>query len=196
MERAKPARKGTKKRKQQGTGSRNIPLSIGRILKECSLARERYESFELAYRVLQPEGKAYLRRQSEAYKKAVLDLQRLILPVVRRLCPACPHGTCCRLQSPDLKIYIARTVGGFELTDYLLARDGEKLPAPDYANNSENLCAFWDRGCRLPSAARSLLCLQYFCPSLRRELDMDLIELRLGKIRSIANGFSLVRLFK
>lgn len=196
MGRAKPARKKTRKHEKQGPGSRNIPLLINRILEDCSGAREQFELFEIAYRVLRPAGKAYLRRQSAAYKNAVLDLQKMILPVVRRICPDCAQGTCCRLQSPDLKIYIARTVGGFELVDYLLARDGRKLPAPDYANNRENLCAFWDQGCRLSPATRSLLCLQYFCPSLRRELDMDQVESRLDRIRSIVNGFSLAQLFK
>ncbi len=173
-----------------------FPASIDRILDDCSRSREQYESFEIVCRVLRPEGKAYLCRQSTAYRKAVLDLQRVILPAIRRICPVCPHGTCCRLQSSDLSIYIARSVGGFELVDFLLARHGKKLPAPDYAKNHENLCAFWDRGCRLPPASRSLLCLQYFCESLRRELDMNLVELRLEAVRAVVDGFSLAKLLK
>jgi hypothetical protein len=178
-----------------GSDRKGIDLNK-KILHDCDAAQEKFKSFEFAYRVLRPAGLGYLRGRSAAYKQAVLALQEVILPAVRRRCPECPHGTCCRLYSPELSIYIARAVGGFDLVDYLLARCEEKFPAPNFENNRRNLCAFWDKGCRLGPSTRSLLCLQYFCDSLRRDLNMDLVELRLAAVRTVGNGFSLKELFK
>jgi hypothetical protein len=166
-----------------------------RILRDCDSARERFKAFELAYRVLQPDDLLYLRERSAAYKKAILAVQELILPAVRKHCPNCVYGTCCRLNSPELSIYIAGSVGCFNLTDYFLVRCDTGLPAPDFTNGRRNLCAFWDDGCRLEADCRSLLCLQFFCEPLRRDLDMDLVNGRIAAVQSVVDNFSLGRLF-
>jgi hypothetical protein len=166
-----------------------------KILRDCDSAREKFKGFEFAYRVLRPEDLKYLREQSAAYKKTVLAVQELILPQIRKRCPRCPYGTCCRLSTPELSIYIAGSVGCFSLTEYLLARCDTELPAPNFANSRRNLCAFWDNGCRLRPDCRSLLCLQFFCETLRRDLDMDLVNGRIAAVQSVVDNFSLGRLF-
>jgi hypothetical protein len=165
-------------------------------LLDFNSAREKFEAFEFTYRVLRPDDLNYLRKQSAAYKRTVMAVQELILPVVRECCPHCVHGTCCRLHSPELGIYIAGSVGCFSLTDYLLARCGSELPAPNFANNRQNLCAFWDNGCRLKPDCRSLLCLQFFCEALRRNLDMELVNRRITAVQSVVNNFSLGQLLQ
>lgn len=172
------------------------PLVSEAFVRDCAAARENYQTFEFAYRLLRPDDLTYLREQSAAYKRAVLAVQELIEPVVRSTCPVCPYGTCCRLSTPELSIYIARSVGGFVLTDYLLVRCEVELPAPDFANTRLNLCPFWDNGCRLRPDCRSLLCLQYFCESLRHELDMDLVNKKIAEVQAILENFSMNRLLK
>ena len=167
-----------------------------KILHDYELAQEKFKGFELAHRVLRPEDLIYLREQSVVYKKAVLAVQEIILPAVRKNCPVCPYGTCCRLSTPELSIYIAGSVGGFGLTDYLLVRCDSKLPAPDFANGPRNLCAFWDNGCRLPLDCRSLLCLQFFCQPIRRDLDMGLVNNRIAKVQAVVNDFSMSQLLQ
>jgi len=167
-----------------------------RFFRVCESAREKYESFEFVYRLLRPDELSYLREQSAAYKRAVMAVQELIEAPVRKQCPNCVHGTCCRLSSPKLGIYIAQSVGAFTLTDYLLVRCGGILPAPHFQNTRRNLCPFWENGCRLRPDCRSLLCLQYFCESLRHELDMDLVNKRIAEVQAILENFSLNRFFK
>lgn len=167
-----------------------------KILRDCESAREKFKAFELAYRVLQPDDLMYLREQSAAYKKAVIALQELISPAVRRHCPHCTYGTCCRLTTPELSIYIAGSIGCFSLTDYLLARCDSDLPAPNFANGRRNLCAFWDNGCRLKPDSRSLTCLQFFCEPLRHDLDMDLVNKHIAAVQSVVNNFSLGQLLQ
>lgn len=165
-----------------------------KILRDFNSAWENFQAFEFAYRTLLPEDREYLREQSAAYKRTVLAVQEIILPAVREHCPNCAYGTCCRLSTPELSIYIAGTVGGFCLTDYLLVRSDSKLPAPKFANSRRNLCPFWDNGCRLQPECRSLLCLQFFCEPLRRDLDMDLVDKRIAAVQAVVNNFSLSRL--
>jgi hypothetical protein len=167
-----------------------------RFLDDCDAAREKFKAFEMAYRILRPDDLIYLRNRSAAYKRAVLAAQKLILPAVCKHCPHCPYGTCCHLSTPELSIYIAGTVGGFHLTDYLLARCGSELPVPNFANSRKNLCPFWDNGCRLEPDCRSLLCLQYFCEPLRRDLNMDMVNGRIAAVQTVVNNFSLSRLLK
>ncbi|MBN2398996.1 MAG: hypothetical protein JXI33_01505 [Candidatus Aminicenantes bacterium] len=125
-----------------------------------------------------------------------MAVQEVILPAVRNHCPSCPYGTCCRLDTPELSIYIAGTIGCFGLIDYLLVRCDTELPEPDFRNGRRNLCAFWDNGCRLPPDCRSLLCLQFFCEPLRSDLDMNLVNDRLAVLKSVVDNFSLARLFR
>ena len=166
-----------------------------KILRDCESAREKFKGFEFAYRVLRRDDLIYLREQSAAYKKAVLALQELILPAVRKHCLRCVYGTCCRLSTPELSIYIAGSVGCFTVVDYLLVRCDTELPAPDFDNSEQNLCVFWDNGCRLQPDCRSLLCLQFFCEPLRHDLDMDLVSQRIAAVQSVVENFSLGKLF-
>jgi hypothetical protein len=165
-------------------------------LRDYEFARKEFEAFEFAYRLLRPDDLKYLRAQSFAYKRAVLALQELILPAVLKHCPSCPFGTCCRLHSPELGIYIARSVGCFTLVDFLLVRSDTELPEPDFTNSVRNLCAFWDDGCRLRPDCRSLLCLQFFCEPLRLDLNMDLVSRRIAAVRSVVHNFSMRKLLK
>jgi hypothetical protein len=167
-----------------------------RILRDGDSAREKFKAFELAYRVLRPDDLPYLRDRSTAYRKAVLAVQELILPAVRKHCPHCPYGTCCHLSSPELSIYIAGSVGCFNLTDYLLVRCDTELPAPDFTNGRRNLCAFWDDSCRLEADCRSLLCLQFFCEPLRNDLDMVLVNKHIAAIQFVVDNFSFGQLIK
>lgn len=167
-----------------------------RIEGDFAAAWEEYRSFELAYRFLLPDDLAYLEKQSALYKKAVMKLQQRILPAVRKHCPACPHGTCCRLHSPELKIYIARSIGGFTFVDYLLARHKCAFPSPKLGNIKKNLCVFWKNGCRLDPVARSHLCLQYFCATLRGSLDMKAVDDLVANVRTVVDGFSLRQLLQ
>jgi hypothetical protein len=167
-----------------------------KILRDCISTREEFQAFEFAYRVLQPEDRVYLREQSAAYKRAVLEVQELVLPVVNEYCPACVYGTCCRLHSPELNIYIARSVGCFTVVDYLLVRCETELPEPDFGNSAKNLCAFWNNGCRLNADCRSLMCLKFFCEPLRHVLNMNLVNKRVAAVQSVTDNFSLGKLLK
>lgn len=166
-----------------------------RMIEDANTAIEKYRGFEFAYRLLQGKDLDYLRKMSRAYKQAVSALQELILPAVQAECPHCQYGTCCRLYSSKLKIYIARSVGGFEFRDFLLARCDSQLPEPDLTNRAKNFCAFWENGCRLNPNCRSLLCLQYFCEPLQRRLDMNEVNRRLALVQNVVDQFSLQRLF-
>lgn len=163
---------------------------IERALADFRSARKTFELCEKFYLSLSENAKEYLRRESRAYKTSLMEVQGLILPTVRKTCPAC-ETPCCRLYTPELSIYIAGTVGGFALEDYLLVRCDEKLPDPVYENAVKNLCPFWDLGCVLPADCRSFLCVQYFCDSLKKELDMEPVLQGLGRIRALLNRFSV-----
>ena len=161
-----------------------------RMVSDFEKAREKYEIFGRFYRSLSHKAKGYLEGKSGEYKRCLIDIQRLILPVVRRVCPTC-QSHCCRLSTPERSIYIAGSVGGFDLCDYLLTKCNNTLPDPDYEKAERNLCPFWEQGCTLPPDCRSYLCIQYFCEELKQELDMELISEYLRKIESILNSFSI-----
>jgi hypothetical protein len=166
------------------------------LLHDFESAQEKFKAFEFTYRVLRPGDLIYLRERSAAYKKAVKEIQKLILPAVRKHCPHCRYGTCCRLNTPELSIYIAGTIGCFNLTDYLLVRCDTELPAPDFSNGFRNLCQFWDNGCRLQPNCRSLLCLRFFCEPIRQDLNMELVNERIAAAQFVVDNFSLGRLFQ
>jgi hypothetical protein len=166
------------------------------LLLDCDAARGKFASFEFAYRVLRPDDIKYLRKKSVAYKKAILAVQELILPAVHKHCPRCDYGTCCRLYTPELSIYIAGSVGCFTVLDYLLVRCDTELPEPNFDNNQHNLCVFWDNGCRLRLDCRSLLCLKFFCEPICRDLDMDLVSKRIAAVQSVVDNFSISQLLQ
>jgi len=161
-----------------------------RMNSDFEKAREKYEIYGKFYVSLSHKAKEYLEDKSQEYRKCLTDIQRLILPVVKKVCPTC-ELPCCRLSTPERSIYIAGSVGGFELHDYLLAQCNTTLPDPEYENAVKNLCPFWASGCILPLDCRSYLCIQYFCDELKQELDMDLISEHLRKIESVLNSFSI-----
>jgi hypothetical protein len=167
------------------------PLSE-RVVMDFGKARDKYEVYGRFCLSLSHKAKEYLESKSQEYKRCLTDIQRLILPVVKKVCPTCdPH--CCRLYIPERSIYIAGTVGGFELHDYLLAQCNNTLPDPDYEKAERNLCPFWEHGCTLPIDCRSYLCIQYFCDELKQELDMELISEHLTKIASVMSSFSIAK---
>lgn len=161
-----------------------------RMILDFQKAREKYEIFGKFYVSLSHRAKEYLENKSQEYKRCLVHIQRLILPVVKKICPTCePH--CCRLSTPERSIYIAGSVGGFDLYDYLLANCNNTLPDPDYEKAERNLCPFWEGGCSLPTDCRSYLCIQYFCDELKQELDMELVSEHLKKIESVLKNFSI-----
>ncbi len=161
-----------------------------RIVTDFIKAREKYEIYGKFYVSLSDKAREYLEDKSREYKRCLTNIQRLILPVVEKVCPTCePH--CCRLSTPERSIYIAGSVGGFELHDYLLAQCNSALPNPNFMNAESNLCPFWEHGCILPKDCRSYLCIQYFCDELKQELDMKLISEHLNKIASVLSSFSI-----
>lgn len=153
-------------------------------------AQERFELYEKFYLSLSDKAKEYLRKESKKYKGFLREIQELILPSVKELCPIC-EIQCCKLYTPELSIYIADTVGGFNLDDYLLIRCDRKLPDPCYENAEKNLCPFWGVGCILPIDCRSFLCIQFFCDKLKKELEMKPVLKLLDKTRAILNNFSI-----
>ncbi len=161
-----------------------------KILSDFKAARSRFELYEKFYSSLSHKASRYLKGKSREYKECLVSIQELILPGVRKTCPACKMP-CCKLSTPERSIYVAGSVGGFDITDYLLSRYDSILPDPDYENAERNLCPFWNEGCILPPDCRSYLCIQYFCEELKSELDMRLISEELRKIESILNSFSI-----
>ena len=163
-----------------------------RISTDFRAARQRFELYERFYRSLYGRARDYLRAESARYKRSLLEIQQMILPAVAKLCPDC-ETQCCKLYTPELSIYIAGTVGGFGLNDYLLVRCDTILPDPCYPNAEKNLCPFWKAGCILPPDCRSFLCIQFFCEKLRKNLDMAAVEQSLGKTQAILDSFSIGR---
>jgi len=156
---------------------------------DIQLARKKFEGYEKLYMGLAGDGKRYLRNQSKTYKRSVLDIQQLILPSIQRNCPSCIN--CCKLETPELSIYIAGSIGCFQFVDYILVRCSTVLPDPNFKNMEDNLCSFWAEGCILPYDCRSLSCTKYFCDRLKSELDMRLVSRHLKKLQSIIDNFSI-----
>jgi hypothetical protein len=163
-----------------------------RAVSDFKTARQRFELYEKFYLSLSDSARRYLRNESIRYKKSLRGIQDLILPCVREICPTC-EVQCCRLYTPELSIYIAGTVGGFGIADYLMIRCDEILPDPCYENAEENLCPFWDEGCILPVDCRSFLCIQFFCDKLKNALDMEAVTDSLEKTRGILDSFSIAK---
>lgn len=153
-------------------------------------ARTRYALYEKFYRSLSSDARAYLRDESRQYKRSLEEIRSLILPAVSKTCPVC-RNQCCKLYTPERSIYIAGTVGGFHLNDYLLARCDETWPDPRYENAENNLCPFWDGGCILPGHCRSYLCIQYFCDDLQKNLAMEAVTESLGRLKTILEAFAI-----
>ncbi len=161
-------------------------------ISDFKAARQRFELYEKFYLSLSDRARQYLRNESIRYKRSLSEIQDLILPGVREICPACDRH-CCRLYTPELSIYIAGTVGGFHIADYLMIRCDEILPDPCYENAVKNLCPFWDKGCILPVDCRSFLCIQFFCDKLKNALDMEAVTGLLEKTRGILDSFSIAK---
>ena len=161
-----------------------------RMISDFQKAREKYEIFGKFYVSFSLKAKEYLEDKSQEYKRCLTDIQRLILPAVKRVCPTC-ESHCCRLSTPERSIYIAGSVGGFDLYDFLLTQCSNRVPEPDYENAERNLCPFWASGCILPLDCRSYLCIQYFCDELKKELDMELVSEHLIRIESVLDNFSI-----
>jgi len=159
------------------------------VLEDFRQARIKFELYEKFYLGLTKTAKAYLREQSAEYKKIVSDIQTIILPSVKTLCPAC-YPNCCRLSAPEKSVYIAGSVGCFSYVDYMLVRCETELPAPDYKNAENNLCPFSKQGCILPADCRSLTCIEYFCDKLLEEIDGKLIAKHVEKAKYIIRHFS------
>ena len=156
---------------------------------DIQIARKRFEGYEKLYAGLSGDGKKYLQNESKKYKKNVLNIQQLILPSLQRNCPSCIN--CCKLDTPELSIYIPGSLGCFQFVDYILVRCDTVLPDPNFSNMEDNLCAFWADGCLLPHDCRSFLCTKYFCDTLKKELDMKVISEHLQFLESLMQDFSI-----
>lgn len=156
---------------------------------DIQLARKKFEGYEKLYAGLCGDGKEYLQSESKKYKKTVLNIQQLILPSIRRNCPSCIN--CCKLDTPELSIYIAGSLGCFDFVDYILVRCDTVLPDPNFDNMEDNLCAFWADGCLLPHDCRSFSCTKYFCDTLKKELDMKVISGHLQLLELLMQDFSI-----
>ena len=163
-----------------------------RAVSDFKAARQRFELYEKLYLSLSDSARQYLKNESIRYKKSLIEIQYLILPSVSKICSACDKQ-CCRLYTPELSIYIAGTIGGFGIADYLMIRCDQILPDPCYENAEKNLCPFWDEGCILPVDCRSFLCIQFFCDKLKNTLNMEAVTESLEKIRSILDSFSIAK---
>ena len=83
------------------------------LQRDIQLARKKFEGYDKLYAGLSGDGKKYLQNESKKYKRTVLDIQQLILPSVQRNCPSCIN--CCKLDTPELSIYIAGSLGCLQL---------------------------------------------------------------------------------
>ena len=160
-----------------------------RLLADIHHAQKEFEYYEKMYRSINGDGKQYLQMQSRSYKRHSVKIREIIRPSINKNCPTCIN--CCRLYSPQFSIYIARTIGGFQFIDYLLVRCNTVLPEPNISNTDKNLCYFWENGCILPDDCRSYLCTQWFCDSLKKELNMEVVAAHLKSLESIINDFSI-----
>lgn len=159
-------------------------------MKDFKQARKEFNFYEKFYQGLSDNAKKYLKDESIKYKKVLSNIQEIILPSVRQICPTCSIQ-CCKLHTPELSIYIAGTVGGFRCVDYLLVRCDTDFSGPCYENAEKNLCPFFKDGCNLPSDCRSYSCIRYFCDDLKNEVDMEYISKCLEEAASILTNFSL-----
>ena len=165
-------------------------IDITKIMADFEKAREKFQFYEKVYLGLSESARENLKRHSAEYKQYLRNVQELILPAVRENCPVCEVG-CCKLHAPELRIYIAKTVGCFSLPGYLLVRYDTTLPEPDYSNAERNLCPFWKDGCILPIDCRSYLCIQYFCDKLRKKLDMQMVNKHVEKLKDVLRSISV-----
>jgi len=159
-----------------------------KITSDFAKARKEFEIYEKFYLALSDNGVRYLKSQSGKYKQILSDIQKIIIPSVKTNCSTC-NSLCCHLSSPERSIYIAGSVGGFYVVDYLLVRYDTILPTPYYDNAEKNLCPFWKDGCILPVDCRSYICIQYFCDQLKQELDMVPVLKYLEKAELVLNNF-------
>ena len=159
------------------------------LLSDISLAQKQFECYEDIYVGINGNGKKYLQIQSAIYKKTILDVQKLIQPVVGRICPTCEK--CCKINSPEVSVYTARAFGCFDFIDYILARCDTVLPVPNFKNMQNNYCAFWLNGCILPDDCRSLMCINFFCDEIKKEFDMNVISEHLEILQSFIQKFSI-----
>ncbi|MBW1911798.1 MAG: hypothetical protein JRI43_01255 [Deltaproteobacteria bacterium] len=161
-----------------------------KVATDFAKALKDFELYEKFYLTLSDNCIRYLRGRSREYKQILLDIQKIILPYIKENCPTCKI-VCCRLYIPELSIYIAGTVGGFKVVDYLLSRCDIILPKPCFENAERNLCPFWKDGCILPIDCRSYLCIQYFCDAMKEKLDMALVNKYLEKAEAVIDDFSI-----
>ncbi len=154
------------------------------VFKEAQKKFELYEKFYLGF---SEKAKEYLKHKSREYKKILSDIQEIILPAIKGNCSRCTD-CCCRLHTKEITIY--GSVGCFDHVDYLLVRCDTILPDPCYENAEKNLCPFWSDGCILPTDCRSYMCIQYFCDTLEKELDMQVVSKYLRKAALILTNFS------
>ena len=159
------------------------------LQRDIQLARKKFEGYDKLYAGLSGDGKKYLQNESKKYKRTVLDIQQLILPSVQRNCPSCIN--CCKLDTPELSIYIAGSLGCLQFVDYILVRCDTVLPDPIFKNMEHNLCAFWADGCILSIDCRSFSCIKYFCDKLKKEIDMRVISEYLQFLDSLMEDFSI-----
>ena len=169
---------------------REIDTLKDKIASDFTKALKEFELYEKFYLSLSDNGKKYLKSQSTKYKQILSDIQKVILPSVKANCSTC-NPNCCHLSLPELSIYMAGSVGGFCVADYLLVRCDTVLPTPYYDNAEKNRCPFYRNVCILPVDCRSCLCIQYFCDQIREELDMALVSKYLERAKSLLNNFSI-----
>ena len=74
-----------------GMNNSDSPRTKDEIMAVFKDARKKFELFEKFYLGLSQEAKKYLRPQSGQYKRMLLDIQEIILPVVQKNCPTCSH---------------------------------------------------------------------------------------------------------
>lgn len=164
--------------------------SLKKNISEFNKAKQVFELYETFYLGMSPTAKKYLKQQSAKYKELLLDIQEIILPYVKKVCPKCKIQ-CCKLHTPELSINISDSVGCFGCVDYLLIRCDSDLPIPKYENAEKNLCPFFSKGCILPADCRSYLCIRYFCDELEKEIDMEKVSRHLQKLKSLIDNFSI-----
>jgi len=159
------------------------------IISDTKTALNRFQFYEKFYLSINGKAKSYLKSQSRRYKQVLRGIQEIILPHVRKICPTCSIQ-CCKIYNQETKRMLPGA-GAFKCADYLLARCDTPLPDPCYVNAEKNLCLFFNDGCTLPIDARSLVCIGFFCDTLRNELDMKPIDNYLQQARRILMNFSI-----
>ena len=167
----------------------NVENLKRQIMKDFETAKQEFQFYEKLYLGIHDNAKEYLKNQSMKYKRVLSNIQELIQPSIQELCPTCSIQ-CCKLYTPELSIYIAGSVGGFDCVDYLLVRCLTDLPDACYENAKNNVCPFFNDGCTLPVDCRSYLCIRYFCNDLKKKIDMEPISNYLEEAKSILTDFS------